>query len=552
VRQLVVDGKPFLILGGELNESTPSSGDYMKPIWPRLVEENLNTVFAAVSWELIEPEEGQFDFSSVDSLIEGARRHHLHLIFLWFGSWKNGESSYTPYWVKVNPARFPLAQDGTGKTLSILSTFSPENLKADERAFAALMRHIREIDGQQHTVLMMQVENEMGILGDSRDRSPIANEEFNKPVPEELTRYLLQHKESLAPELRESWAANGYKASGTWTEVFGPDNALFGLDESLSLKSQNKALTPREKQDLSQQSHWPADEFFMAWNYSRYVEKVTEAGKAEYNIPMYANAWMHQMNPPYPKPGSYPSGVPVQEVHDIWRAGAPAIDILAPDLYRPLWFRDTCEAWTRNKNPLFFAESSEDDETRLNAVDAVLEYNAISFSSFGVDNWFRPQPPDANGVSAPVNSLAETFAVLNYLAPVILENQGKGTIVILAPEGITVAPQQVKLGNYTLNIRFEDSSPPAGTVTANSFPRRLVILEGPDEYIFVGGGMNVNFTPDTPGPKTVQLASFDESILVNGHWEPGRRLNGGQSDNNSRWPSMRDFGIYRIKVYRRD
>ena len=233
VRQLVVDGKPFLILGGQLHESTPSSSDYMKPIWPRLVEENLNTVFAAVSWELIEPEEGQFDFSSVDSLIEGARQHHLHLIFLWFGSWKNGDSSYTPYWVKINPARFPLAQDRTGKNLDILSTLSAENLKADERAFAALMRHIREIDGQQHTVLMMQVENEIGIVGDSRDRSPVANAAFNKPVPEELTHDLLQHKESLAPELRESWAATGYKASGTWTDIFGPDNSLFGLDASL-------------------------------------------------------------------------------------------------------------------------------------------------------------------------------------------------------------------------------------------------------------------------------------------------------------------------------
>ena len=221
VRQLIVDGSPFLILGGELHNSSSSSLAYMKTLWPVLAEKKLNTVLAAVSWELTEPKEGKFDFTLVDGLIEGARQNRMHLVFLWFGSWKNGVSSYPPFWVKSDPKRFPLVQDKSGKTLNILSTFGTATRDADGRAFATLMRHVREVDGNKHTVLMMQVENEVGVLGDSRDHSPAANDAFAGPVPKELMRYLGQHKDALAPELLEVWRTNGMKTSGTWTQVFG-------------------------------------------------------------------------------------------------------------------------------------------------------------------------------------------------------------------------------------------------------------------------------------------------------------------------------------------
>ena len=110
VTQLIVDDKPFLALAGELHNSSSSSRQYMRPIWPRLARMNLNTVLAVVTWELIEPEEGKFDFTLVDGMIEDARRFNMRLVFLWFGSWKNGESSYPPYWVKTDGKRFPLAE----------------------------------------------------------------------------------------------------------------------------------------------------------------------------------------------------------------------------------------------------------------------------------------------------------------------------------------------------------------------------------------------------------------------------------------------------------
>ena len=242
--QLIVDGKPFLMLAGELHNSSASSLEYMKPIWPRLAAMHLNTVLATVSWELIEPEEGHFDFTLVDGLIQDARSHNLHLVFLWFGSWKNGMSSYIPPWVKANQDRFPRVQRQDGTGVEILSTFSDANREADSRAFAALMRHIKEVD-TQHTVIMMQVENEVGVLGDSRDRCQAANRAFAGPVPRELMDFIQKNRDTLNPQFRKVWEAAGARTSGTWAEVFGNSPA--------------------------------ADEIFMAWNYARYIGQVAAA-----------------------------------------------------------------------------------------------------------------------------------------------------------------------------------------------------------------------------------------------------------------------------------
>ena len=221
----------------------------------------------------------------------------MHLVLLWFASWKNGLSSYPPYWVKKDFARFPRAQIAGGKSIELLTPLSDANRDADAHAFAALMRHVKEVDGRQHTVIMIQVENEVGMLQDSRDRSPAANESFAKPVPQELMNYLVQHKETLAMELREVWAANGSKTAGTWAEVFGPSKPALAPQ-----------LTPEEAQTMWRKVSWASDEIFMAWNYSRYVDKVAAAGKAEYTFPCSAT-------PGYSSPtcrgrASIPAGAP--------------------------------------------------------------------------------------------------------------------------------------------------------------------------------------------------------------------------------------------------
>ena len=557
VRQLIVNGQPFLILGGELHNSSSSSRDYMKPVWPRLVAKKLNTVLAAVTWELLEPAEGRFDFSVVDELIQDARQNQLHLVFLWFGSWKNGESSYPPAWVKTNSQRFPLAQKASGENLNVLSTFGAATRDADARAFAALMHHIREVDGRDHTVLMIQVENEVGVLGDSRDHSPAANEAFAQAVPKELMDYLQQHKDTLAPELREAWTANGAKTAGTWTEVFGrsrPAEFILHYD-----------LTEEEQRTELKKFHWPGDEVFMAWQYARYVNQVTAAGKAEYDIPMYANGWLQQATLPWP--GTYPSGGPVPQVADVWRCGAPAVDLLAPDIYVPD-FAETCEKWTRNGNPLFVPEADGRGPATANVLTAIIKHNAIGFSPFGIDGRAGPQPEETPqpGAPRPVDALAESYAVLTYLAPVILENQGRGTMAVLPPAGgPDDPPQQVKLGDYNVEVTYATpphfGPPPAPGQPAppspfgpppNPFPGRLIINTGPDEFLIVGGNMNLKITATAPGPKTVRLLSCKEIMLQDGKWIPGRQLNGDETEHNRRWPFFRPLGIYRVKVYRRD
>jgi hypothetical protein len=566
VRQLVVDGKPILVLSGELHNSSASSREYMKSIWPVLAQRNLNTVVASLTWELIEPQEGKFDFTTVDNCIEDARQSHLHLIFLWFASWKNGLSSYQPLWVKTNPQRFPWIKDRKGNTIDILSTFGDATRDADARAFAAVMRHIREVDGKQHTVLMMQIENEVGVRDESRDYSPAANEAFAKPVPKDLMNYLARHKDNLMPELHDIWAANGSKASGTWEEVFGP-----GKPDSA--KAYND-LTQEEKDTLWRQASWPSDEIFMAWRYSTYINKVAASGKAEYDIPMFCNAWLQQ--PGSPRPGEYPCGGPQPRVHDIWRFGAPSIDILAPDLYLPQ-FDETCARFTQNGNALFIPEANTGGSASANALICLLKYNGIGFSPFGIESFGgggrgARGMPGTNNASPPADALAQTYAILDYLAPVILDNQGKGTIVALPSADDTNAPpQQLKLGDYTLNITYGVSVGGRGggrrgggggfggfggfggaPAVTNASPVRIVINSGPGEYVFVGGPMNVTFTANTLSRGKVVLGSFDETLLRDSRWVPGRRLNGDETDHDRRWPGMNSFGIYRYTVYQRE
>jgi beta-galactosidase GanA len=533
--QLIVDGKPFLVLGAELNNSSASSLEYMKPLWPRLVATHLNTVLATVSWELIEPEEGKFDFGVVDGLIKEARANDLHLVLLWFGSWKNGKSTYQPLWVKTHQNRFPLACSEDGKTMPIMTTLSDANRDADARAFAALMRHLREVDGKNHTVLMIQVENEAGILGDTRDYSPAANQAFAGPVPKELMNYLVAQKDALVPELREVWAANGFKTSGTWTEVFGPGKPAGVV---IPVRTLSPPLTGEEHETGWRNLHWPVDEIFMAWNYARYVNQMAAAGKAEYNLPMFVNAWLQQRDHAWP--GTYPSGGPVPQVHDLWRAGAPAIDILAPDLYVPE-FEELCARFTRAANPLFIPESGAGARGVANAIWAFGTHDAIGYSPFGID---RMAGSDLE--------LVRAYDFLSRVSPLILANQGKGTMTAVLLDG-TNATQKVRLGNYYLEARFLSHSSGFGSST-NTTPEGvagLFISTGPDDYIILGRNLTVYFTSADNESESVGLGTVEEGVYQNGRWVPGRRLNG---DETPEWKALRfrgdNYSIQHVKLYR--
>ena len=329
--QLIVDGKPFLVLAGELSNSSATGVDYMDRVWPRIVAQaKLNTVLPGVSWNQIEPQEGKFDFTVLDGVIQGAREHNLRLVLLWFGSWKNSLSSYAPDWVKRDFERFPRAQFEGGVSIEELSTLSEANRDADARAFAALMRHVKAVDGQQaHGHHDPGGERSGNAHGDSATTRPRPIKALAGPVPKELMDYLQQHKDTLIPEFRQVWAANGFKTSGTWEEVFGKGDGTDGI--------------------------------FMAWNYARYIGLVAKVGKAEYPIPMYVNAALYS---PGRVPEFTPShGRPWDLVMDVWRAGGPQIDILSPDIYGGN-FQAFCAKYTQSGNPLFIPETRADMDAK--------------------------------------------------------------------------------------------------------------------------------------------------------------------------------------------
>jgi beta-galactosidase GanA len=517
--QLIVDGKPMLVLGGELHNSSSSSVEYMKPVWPRLAAMHLNTALLPVAWETIEPEEGKFDFRNVDGLLDGARENNLRLVILWFGAWKNTYSSYAPGWVKRNEARFPRVEMSDGRGTERLSPFSAAVRDADARAFAKLMRHLKEADGDRHTVLMVQVENEVGVIPESRDHSAVANAAFVGTVPAALTSYLGKQRTMLEPELRAAWEAAGGKTAGSWQDVFGKGS-----------------LT---------------DDLFMAWQYATYIERVTAAGKAEYALPMFANAAL--IRPNY-EPGQYNSGGPLPHSMDVWRAGAPSLDFFSPDIYFnefALW----AGRYARSGNSLFIPEAQGGAPGAANALYAFGRLGAIGFSPFGVDD-VGNAPLDLVGITnaaeKPDNAaIANVYDELSKLTPVILEKQAEGGVTAALIEGDAQRAAKVAIGEYMATLSRAGN----GGVAADSRIGAMFLQTGPNEFLVAGSGdAQITFSSDKSGLPIVGIESVDEEFYENGSWVARRRLNG---DENSQGQALRLYAgdaalgrIYRVRLYR--
>jgi hypothetical protein len=511
--QLIVDGKPFLMFAGELGNSSSSSAQYMKPIWPKLAKMHLNTVLVPVYWELIEPTEGHFDFSLVDDAINSARANNLKIVYLWFGTWKNSMSCYAPYWVKTNEKRFPRARMTDGRPVEIVTPFSSECRDADAKAFAALMKHTRAIDGGKQTVVMVQVENEIGMIPEARDHGDLANKAFSEQVPPELMAYMEKNKESFAPEahqpqaetpeLLKLWQDAGFKTSGTWDEVFA------------------KTLQ--------------TDEVFMAWYYARYTNYVAEAGKKEYPLPMYVNAALVR---PGWKPGQYPSAGPLPHLFDVWKLAAPEIDFLSPDIYFPT-FLEWSTKYARPDNPLFIPEVSN-RQSMTNAFYAFAQEDAMGYSPFSIES-----------IPDPGNSpVAEAYDVLNQLKPLILKDQGTDKIAGFLIDSLSQKPH-IKLGDYFFNVRHGYTWPFAVRTELDT-PRvgGMIIMLSPDEFLIAGSGFVVTFQSADDGT-VAGIASMNEGEFVNGKWVEGRRMNGDQ-DNQGRQMDLSgpSFQIQKVKLYR--
>jgi hypothetical protein len=504
VFQLLVDNKPFLILGGELGNSSASSNDYMRLIWPKLRQMNLNTVIAPVYWELMEPIEGQFNFSLVDSLIKNARLFNMKLVILWFGAWKNSMSCYAPAWVKTNTSRFPRILDKSDDPQEIMTPFNKNNLEADKKAFVRFMQYLKETDSKDHTVITVQVENEIGMLPDARTYDEAANLAFNKPVPELLINYLKKNKEHLLPGIKSVWEANGSKTTGNWEEVFG---------KSLS-----------------------TDEIFMAWYYAVFANELAIAGKAVYDLPMYVNA---ALNRPGAKPGQYPSAGPLPHLMDVWKAAAPSVDFLAPDFYNPD-FKHWCDLYTRAGDPLFIPEHRFEKGIDAKAFFAFGNYNCLSFSPFSIESTNEPEK----------EPIGKTYDILNQLTPLITKYQSKGSVKGFLIEKDSTQ-KDIPIGDCLFTVYHEYRMGWSAGAKDSMWPLAggLIIAVAPDEFYVAGTGFVMTFTPKN-NTKKAGFISIDEGQFENGVWKAGRRMNGDQDHQGRhvRIPAY-DHSIQHVKLY---
>ncbi len=509
--RLIVNNQPMLLLGGELGNSSATSAAYMAPYWPKLKQMHLNTVLAPVSWELLEPVEGKFVWESLDQLIKDARAHDMKLVLLWFGAWKNSMSTYVPAWVKRDQARFPRVQLPNGQSTEILSAFSTATRDADARAFAALMGRIKAVDSEQNTIVMVQVENEIGMLPVAREYGAEANRMFAERVPAELMHHLdATHGNQTG--LHKLWAEQGGKNEGTWTEVFGEGDA--------------------------------AAEVFTAWHYSRFAEALAAAGKGAYPLPMYVNAALNRMGK---APGEYPSGGPLPHLLDVWKAGAPSLDFLAPDIYFPN-FVDLTTRFKRSDNVLFVPEANNSNkpEVAANAFYAFGKLDAIGFSPFSIE---------AIGDLKP-NPLADAYAVLRQLSPAILSAQGLGRMSgfkprVLEDETVIDMPVTEDIGNYRFTVSFIDPwTPEAEQRTATH--GGLIIQSGPEDYLIAGQGIVVTVKPVGAGPPLAGIdQAWEGTFDAQGRWVAGRLLNGDQT-HQGRHVRLAPgaFQIQRVRFYR--
>jgi hypothetical protein len=469
--QLIVNKEPFLMIAGEVHNSSASTIEYMEPLFPKLKRMNLNSVFVTLAWEQFEPKEGVFDYTLVDAIIDNARNNNLKVCLLWFASWKNGESSYAPLWLKKDTKRFFRVKTKEGKEIETLSPFCEATKMADAKAFAQLMKHVKEYDKDQ-TVILMQPQNEVGMFQDI-DYNQVALDLYEKNVPTELMTYLKKNKNHLKSYLKDVWEQSNFKNKGTWKEVFGD--------------------TPESKA------------FFTTWQYATYINYIAKSGREQYNLPMMVNAWIVQK--PEDLPGVYPNGGPVSRVLDIWKAAAPDIDIQSPDIYLPN-FKEIVDMYHRDDNPLLVPESKAEVGR---AYYAFGEHDAICFSPFGIED------------AADDFVFTKSYEVLNEIQHLIKKYQGTGKMKAVLKEGKETY-KDIYMGDYKIKVMYEKPNEP-------SFG--IIIQSDSDEFIVIGMNMSIYFESEVKN--TVgYIGQVFEGRYENEKWITTRMMNGDETYHNSR------------------
>ena len=522
-KQLYVNSKPFLILGGELGNSNASDPNQLDAIFTKLHNMNLNTVMLPVYWDRVEPEEGKFDFALVQSAIETARKHDMKLVFLWFGTWKNSMSCYAPGWVKRDTKRFSRVRKKDGEAQEIVTPASDSCAAKDAAAFAELMRWTKEFDESLHTVVMVQVENEIGMIPEPRDHSDESEKQYRSSVPKELITKLTSGK--LGPEVAAIWQGAGGVESGTWAEVFGTEPG--------------------------------GEEVFSAWQFATYTDCVAAAGKKVYDLPMLTNAAL--IRPGY-KPGQYPSGGPLPHLIEVWQTGAPNLDLLSPDIYFPN-FSEWIDRYMRSGNSLFIPEIAPSTRAAANALYAYAKHHAIGVGPFSIENQTGAKERD----------ITECFGILKKIAPVVLDCQARGKILGLSPRldfdwKVGDEPEKGTLGDFVFSAAF-DKTPITNPGSLSTLPTlgvgrwetpegapagSVMILQIDDEeFVVIGKGVKITFAP-ADGKGKVGIESVHEgNFAADGKWLGARWLNGDET-HQGRHVALYDgsWKVQRVKLYR--
>jgi beta-galactosidase GanA len=468
------------MLGVQANNSSAWPA-YLDKVWPAAEALHANTVELPIYWEQFEPVRGKFDFSVVDLILKQAREYHQRLVLLWFGTWKNGSSHYTPDWIKADQEKYPFVVGKDGQTVDSPSPFAPARLEADKTAFRSLMHHIKQADPQR-TVIMVQVENEAGEWGGVRDYGPVAEKAFAEQVPEALLKGL-------------------GKQPGTWSQVFGED----------------------------------ADETFMAWHIATYIEQVAAAGKQEYALPLYVNAALRDPFKPGKAP-SYESGAPTDNNIELWKIASPSISIVAPDIYLADYakYMKVMQLYKRSNNPLLIPETGN-SAVFARYVFAAIGQGAIGWAPFGLDlTRYSNQVsgPEAMEQSA-LKPVAAQYALLAPIAAKLAAGNLAGKVRGASedPESHT---QTLEFERW--QVQFEYGMPSFGNwmkPKGNTPPDGgAVILEmGPDEYLIAGHHVRVDFKPTfASGKKRLWMKVEEGSYDSAGNWKMARIWNGDQTD----------------------
>ncbi len=478
---LLVDGQPFLILGGQAHNS--SGWPAMLPrVWSAIESMHANTLEVPIYWELIEVKPGKFDFSLIDTLLKQGREHKVHLILLWFATWKNGSNHYMPEWMKSDAGKYPNITGRNGQSVDSPSPHTQAAMEADAKAFAAVMKYLKKAD-PQHTVLMVQVENEPGAWGSVRDFSTAAQKLFEGRVPMEL----------LKPEILKA-LNKPVIAKGTWTEVFGKD----------------------------------ADEYFHAWSVARYIGYVAAAGKAVNSLPLYVNAALRD---PLSNPSAttYESGGPTDNVIPIWKAAAPSIDLLAPDIYLSDSEKalKVIELYDRSDNPLFVPEIGSGEEY-VRYFYSVLAHGGIGFSPFGIDDNGRGE--EKVETETRLAAIAQEYSIAGPMMRELAKWAFEGKIKSIV-EHVDHASQTIDLGSWEATVSFGASS--RNTVQTNSKPigKAMVVKLGENEFLLIGTRCHFTFKPiGANADKAWQYLKVEEGKYENGTFKLLRILNGDETD----------------------